>query len=388
MNNKPVFNYPLFAMGYKAFFALAGLSALALIAVWNSISNGSLHMANYYPASIWHGHEMLFGFSVAVMAGFLLTAVNSWTGRRVVTPDQLAALSLLWIYGRVAPFYSGLLADELIAIVDLLFLPALGYFLLKAVLGAGYYRYLPYIGLLAVMFVANILIHAQILALWAETVSGLNLLIGLLVVMIVAGAGSVFPLFTERALKGVICIRNPLLDIVAVVSSGLAFACLLLDVSGLLLAISALVALVSNLWRIAIWYDRRIWFVPLLWILYAGYGWLVLGFMLMAMAAYTLVPPSLALHAFTVGGIGVLSLGGMARVALGRSGRVLKVSNLLAIVFLVINLVAVLRVVLPVVAEGGYSYLLLISSYGWLLAFSLFVFHFTPILTEADSTAD
>ena len=90
MNNKPVFDYPLFAMGFRAFFALAGLSALAFIALWNRMSNGSLHIDNYFPASLWHAHEMLLGYSTAVIAGFLLTAVRNWTGLQTVNPDQLA----------------------------------------------------------------------------------------------------------------------------------------------------------------------------------------------------------------------------------------------------------------------------------------------------------
>ena len=190
MKKKPVFDYPLFAMGFRAFFALAGLSALAFIALWNSISNGSLHIGNYYPANTWHAHEMLLGFAMAVIAGFLLTAVENWTGSPTVNPDQLATLCFIWLYGRVAPFYSGLLPDVAIAAVDFAFLPTLIYFVGKPILKTGSHKNLVFIALLLLMTLANGLIHAQILVA-SETGAelGLNLLVAIIVMMIVLVAG-------------------------------------------------------------------------------------------------------------------------------------------------------------------------------------------------------
>ena len=361
MNNKPVFDYPLFAMGFRVFFALAGLSALALIALWNSISNGSLHIDNYYPSTIWHAHEMLLGYSVAVIAGFLLTAVKNWTGGQTVTPDQLASLGLLWIYGRVTPFYSELLPDGLIAAVDFAFLPALAYFVTKPVLKTGDFKNLIFTALLLLMALGNGLIHTQILG-GSETSAmlGLNLVVALIVMMILVIAGRVFPFFTERAV----------------------FVLMMFGITGLVLTLVALAAVVLNVMRVLGWYNPRIWFVPLLWVLYVGYAWLILGFALVALAAYSLVVPSLALHAFTVGGIGILTLGMMARVALGHTGRALKASNVMAIAFVLINVAALLRVLLPAILPGWYGGFVLASSYCWLAAFSLFVFYYTPVLTE------
>ncbi len=354
MTNKPVFDYPLFAMGFRVFFALAGLSALALIALWNRVSNGSLHLDLYFPGSLWHAHEMLLGYAAAVIAGFLLTAVKNWTGMQTVTPDQLASLCILWLYGRVAPFYAGLLPDVLIAAVDFAFMPVLAYFVSKPILKTGQIKQLIFVAALLLMAIANALIHAQILGVFETGAAlGLNLLIAAIVIMITVIAGRVFPFFTERGLSGVICIRNPMLDIAAVVASLAAFILLLFDVSGAILAVSAIAALVVNVMRVAGWYDRRIWFLPLLWVLYIGYGWLVFGFALLSLSAFSLVSTSLALHAFTVGGIGVLSLGMMARVALGHTGRALKTSNLMAIAFVLINLAALFRVLFAAIVPPG-----------------------------------
>ena len=383
MNNKPVFDYPLFAMGFRAFFALAGLSALALIAVWNSLSNGALHIENYYSGSIWHAHEMLLGYSVAVIAGFLLTAVRNWTNTQTTTPDQLASLCFLWIYGRVLPFYAELVPDVLIAAVDLAFLPTLAFFITAPLFKTGNYRNLIFTALLLLMTLGNALIHAEILAMTSSTASiGLNLVVTIIVVMILVIAGRVFPFFTERGLSGVVCIRNPGLDIAAIVVSLGVFVLLMLNVSGLLLTIFAVLAVVLNVMRVSAWYDGRIWFVPLLWVLYVGYGWLILGFGLVGLNAYSIVSLSLALHAFTVGGIGILTLGMMARVALGHTGRSLKASNVMVIAFVLINFAALLRVLLPTLLPAWYGGFVLASSYCWLAAFSLFVYYYTPILTE------
>ncbi|QWF71627.1 NnrS family protein [Methylomonas paludis] len=382
MSNKPVFDYPLFAMGFRVFFALAGLSALALIALWSAMTNSALHLDNYYPASIWHGHEMLLGYAVAVIAGFLLTAIKNWTGLQPLKPNQLAGLALLWLYGRVVPFYADLLPDGLIALIDFSFLPLLAYFAAQPLLRSNSRHNLIFILILIGLALANGLIHAQILGLAQTASTGLQLAAALTVLIIIFVAGRVFPYFTERGLSGAICIRNPLLDLAALLGSTLALGLWVFDVSGWLLALAAFAAVVVNLLRVSGWLDRRILYVPLLWILYIGYGWLILGFALLALSAFALVLPSLALHAFTLGSIGVLTLGMMARVSLGHTGRALKVSNIIALAFVLINLAAVFRVLFPILLPAWYSSFIIISSYCWLAAFSLFGLYYAPILSE------
>ena len=382
MTDKPVFDYPLFAMGFRVFFALAGLSALALLALWNSISNGSLHLEHYFPGTLWHAHEMLLGYATAVIAGFLLTAVRNWTGQPTTTPDQLAGLSFLWLYGRVLPFYAELLPDALIAAVDVAFLPSLAYIIAKPILKTQQVKNLMFVGLVLAMALANGLMHAQVLGFSESTANlGLNLMLAIIVLMILVIAGRVFPFFTERGLSGVVCIRNPMLDVVACTLSLAVFVLWMLDFGGGLLMLFAVAAALVNILRVSAWYDARIWYVPLLWVLYIGYGWLILGFVLIALSAYQWVSPSLALHAFTLGGIGVLTLGMMARVTLGHTGRALKASNVMALAFLMLNLAALVRVILPALLPDWYGGLVLVSSYAWLAAFSLFVYHHLPMLT-------
>ena len=383
MNTQKIFDTPLFGLGFRVFFALAGLSALILIVLWNAIIKGSLTVDNYFANNYWHAHEMLLGYSVAVIAGFLLTAVKNWTGKPTLTGDKLAGLALLWLYGRILPFYAGLLPDVLIAAIDFAFLPVLAYQISKPIMQARHFKSLIFIGLLLLLTLGNGLIHAEIMGLCRTTAwTGIQLVVATIIILILILAGRVFPFFTERGLSGTLIIRNPLLNALSIGSAIVVFALQLFAISGTFLALTAVFAGTVNIARIAGWYVRRIWYVPLLWILYAGYGWIILGFILTALSAYAWVPPSLALHAFTLGGIGVLTLGMMARVSLGHTGRALRVSNAIAIAFILINLAALLRVLLPIALPHWYNILIYVSTLSWLVAFSLFMFVYAPILTS------
>jgi uncharacterized protein involved in response to NO len=383
MNTQKIFDTPLFGLGFRVFFALAGLSALILIVLWNAIFKGTLTLDNYFATNYWHAHEMLLGYSVAVIAGFLLTAVKNWTGKPTLTGDKLAGLALLWLYGRILPFYAGLLPDVLIAAIDFAFLPVLAYQISIPIMQSRHFRSLVFIGLLLLLTLGNGLIHAEILGLCQNTtLSGIQLVVATIIILILVIAGRVFPFFTEKGLSGTLIIKNPLLDALSIGSAVAVFALQLWAVSGTFLALTAIFAVIVNSARISGWYVQRIWYVPLLWILYAGYGWIILGFILTALSAYAWVLPSLALHAFTLGGIGVLTLGMMARVSLGHTGRALRISNAMAIGFVLINLAALLRVLLPLALPNWYNILIYGSTLSWLAAFSLFMFVYAPILTS------
>ncbi len=383
MKPKPIFDYPLFALGFRAFFALAGLAALILILFWNALFNGSLTTEHYFPDSYWHAHEMLLGYAVAVIAGFLLTAVKNWTGKQTITGDPLASLCLLWLYGRILPFYAGELPDAIIALVDFSFLPALAYQVSKPIIEAKQYRNMFFIGLLLLLALGNGLIHAQMLGLANTAATGIQLVVATIIVLILIIAGRVFPFFTERGIPGTLIIKNPLLDQLSVASAVIVFALQLFGISGTLLAIAAIAAAAVNVARLSGWYVKRVIYVPLLWVLYAGYSWIILGFLLTGLSAYSIVQTSLALHAFTLGGIGVLTLGMMARVSLGHTGRAMKASNTIAIAFVLINVAALFRILLPIAMPGWYENLIYVSTLFWLAAFSLFVFIYAPILASA-----
>ena len=326
---------------------------------------------------------MLLGYAAAVIAGFLLTAVKNWTNQPTLSGDKLGGLALLWLYGRILPFYSGLLPDALIALVDFAFLPVLAYQISKPIIQTRHTKSFIFIGLLAVLSIGNGLIHAQLLGLYENTAwTGVQLVVATIILMILVLAGRLLPFFIERGLSGVLIIKNPLLDTLSIGSATIVFALQIGSLSGTFLALMAIFAAVINGARLLGWYVQRIWYVPLLWILYVGYGWIILGFVLTALSAFHLLSSVLAIHAFTVGGMGVLTLGMMARVSLGHTGRPLKASNAIAIAFVLINITALIRVLMPLALPNGYDTLIYASTLTWLAAFALFMFVYAPILTR------
>ena len=384
MKPTTIFNYPLFSLGFRTFFLLAGFAALALLIIWQAITQRSISHSAYFIGTYWHAHEMLLGYTVAVISGFLLTAVSNWTGKITLQGDALFGLSLLWLYGRILPFYAGSLPDGLIALVDFSFLPVLIYVVANTLIRTKNYKNLLFVGLLMFLMLGNGLIHAQMLALCQNSAAiGIQIVIATIVLMILVIAGRVFPFFTEKGLKGILIPRNSLLDALAIGSAALLFTLQLFGISGTFLALTALITAILNGWRLASWFVFRIWFVPLLWVLYLGYGWLILGFIFTAFAEWKIILPSLALHAFTVGGIGILTLGMMARVSLGHTGRVMKASNAITIAFVLMNIATLFRVILPALIVSWSSALIYIATLAWLAAFALFIFVYAPILIEA-----
>ncbi|WP_338040263.1 NnrS family protein [Methylocucumis oryzae] len=383
MKANPIFNYPLFALGFRAFFTLAGLSALLLIMIWNAMLSGKIQPHLYFPSYYWHAHEMLLGYNAAVIAGFLLTAVKNWTGKPTLTYDALAGFCLLWLYGRILPFYAELLPDFFIALVDFAFLPLLTFIVAKPIIATRQSRNYWLLVLLLALTFANGLMHLEFLQTGINTAAtGLTSAVGLIILLILTLAGRVFPFFTERAIPGTLIIKHPVLDVVSIASASIVFILQILEGSGALLAITASLAAVSNILRLVNWYVPRIRYVPLLWVLYLGYLWIIAGFVLTALAAYQLTTPALGLHAFTVGGIGVLTLGMMARVSLGHTGRALKASNTIALAFVLLNIAVVLRVLLPIAFPAWYNQFLYGSVLAWLAAFALFVFVYIPMLSN------
>jgi uncharacterized protein involved in response to NO len=377
----PISTRPVFALGFRIFFLLAGFAALALIILWQQMTQGTISPP-YFTGTYWHAHEMLMGYTVAVIAGFLLTAVSNWTGKITLQGEGLMGLSLLWLYGRILPFYAGLLPDGLIALVDFSFLPTLTFFIARSLIQAKNYRNLIFVALLGLLTLGNLMIHAQMLELCKISAAmGIQLVLMTIVLMILVIAGRIFPFFVEKGLKGVLIPRNQLADILAISSAATLFLLQLLDFSGTFLAIVALLTAGLNAWRLANWFVFRIWFVPLLWVLCLGYSWLILGFIFTAFAAWEVILPSFALHAFTVGGIGVLTIGMMARVSLGHTGRAMKASNTIAIAFVLLNVAALFRVILPAAIISWSNVLIYCATLAWLAAFGLFLFVYLPILT-------
>jgi uncharacterized protein involved in response to NO len=371
----------LFALGFRPFFLLAALFAVLSIAVWAPVFVNGAALNTYYGAIGWHSHEMVFGYSAAVIAGFLLTAVRNWTDTPTPAGAPLAVMAAVWLLGRITPFFPEALPGWTVALIDLAFAPALAVAIGIPLVQSGTKRNLIFIPLLATFIAANLLVHLEVLGV-AENLArrGIFLGVNLIILLIVVMGGRVIPFFTERALPNTVIKRWPLVEALAPLSS---IAFLLAEliasdapVTGGLAALAA----VANGVRLAGWHSRRVWRAPLLWVLHLGYGWIVVGYGLKALAGFTLTAPQLTVHAFTVGAIGVLTLGMMARVSLGHTARPLNASPSITIAFALINLAALVRGVLPAFLPHRLFDFVAFSGALWITAFVVFAVVYTPIL--------
>ena len=373
----------VFSLGFRPFFLLSAVFAVILMALWIPAFIGGRALSIYYGQIGWHSHEMIFGYTVGVIAGFLLTAVRNWTGRPTASGTSLAALLTLWLLGRILPFFSATIPAWSISIVDLAFLPALTVSIGLPLVRHGEKRNLLFLPLMLGLFLANLLVHLDLLGLLAGvarhgTFLGLYLIILLIVIM----GGRVIPFFTERALPGAVIKRRPLIEWLAPLSViAFIFSELLLPTSKVAGALAGLACIVNGI-RVVSWYSHRYWQVPLLWVLHLGYGWIVVGFLLKAAASLGLIAAQFTIHAFTVGAIGVLTIGMMARVSLGHTARPLSVGYSMAVAFALVNIAAVLRGLLPSIFPLWFSQLVLMSGVLWIAAFLMFVIVYAPILTQ------
>jgi uncharacterized protein involved in response to NO len=373
----------LLALGFRPFFLAAAVFALFLVAEWVFVFAGGRDFENYYGAIGWHSHEMVFGYTAAVIAGFLLTAARNWTNQPTATGGSLAALVVVWLLARLLPFFGDGLPAWAVALTDLVFLPALTVALAIPLVRSGNQRNFIFLPLLGGLFLGNLLVHAELTGYAGATArSGVFLGLNLIVLLIVIMGGRVIPFFTERALPGFAAKRWPMIEWLAP-GSALAFVVAdFLAPYSLTAGLMAALACATNAARVAGWYTNRFWSVPLLWVLHLGYAWIVTGFCLRALAAPGWIAPQFTVHAFTVGGIGVLTLGMMARVSLGHTGRPLKVPRPMVAAFILINLAALVRGVLPVAFPERLVELVVVSGTLWLAAFAIFLAAYAPILTR------
>jgi uncharacterized protein involved in response to NO len=375
----------LFAYGFRPFFLLAGLYGALAVPLWLGSHAGWIDLAPALPPALWHGHEMLFGYGTAVLAGFLLTATPSWSGTAPVRGAALAGLSVLWLAGRLVVALGGQ-APGLAAVVDLAFLPAL-VIAISPALQAAAPRNLVFLSLLGALALANLAVHVDALGLVVGVGSpALLAALDLFILMIGLMGGRIVPAFTANALKarGQPATVRPfaLLDRLAI--AGLV-AVLLADLIGVPPAagVVALLAALLNGLRMTGWATTRILREPIVWVLHLGYAWLVAGLAwkgLMTLLAFA--PPSEGLHGLAVGTIGTMTLAVMSRAALGHTGRPLRASQWVVASYVLVSAAALVRLLVPFLRAELYLTALLVSALLWTTAFTIFSGVYAPVLTR------
>jgi uncharacterized protein involved in response to NO len=375
---------PLLAYGFRPFFLLATIFAALAVPLWVAAYLGALVLPSPWPASLWHGHEMLFGYAAAVLAGFLLTAAPSWSGRTPVQGGGLAALALIWLAGRVASSAGGAVPLAAAA-VDLAFLPALA-IAITPTLQAAPRRNRVFLPLLGVLLLANLGVHLDAQGVLPGLGSiALRVTLDLFALLIALIGGRIVPAFTQNALAArgeaarvrTFSVRDRL-------AIGSLLLVLLADLAGFTRAAGALAlaAALLNAWRLYGWQGSRTLGEPILWVLHLGYLWLAIGLAWKGMVDLTeFLPPADALHGLAIGAVGTMTLAVMSRATLGHTGRPLSAPPLVVASYLLVGAAAIARLAAPLVPAHGMS-LLMISGGLWSLAFAAFVVRLGPALLQ------
>jgi uncharacterized protein involved in response to NO len=359
------------ALGFRPFFLAAALQAALWIPFWLISLSGTIALGL---DAHWHGHEMVFGFSLAVIAGFLLTAARNWTGQPSPSGLPLLALVMLWAAGRVAYLFSGSLPFPLVAAVDLAFIPAVAFFVGRMIVNSKNWRNLGFVILLGILGAAN-------LWFWLGDPYRANTLgVFVVIMIIVLMGGRVIPFFTANGL-GIDVRKKSALDWVAVGMTGLAAVAIVAFPAESLTAVLAGAAGVANLVRMWGWGSLRTTAKPILWVLHLGYLFIPVGFMLYGLGLFVPTVGTAPLHALTAGSIGLLTLGMMARVSLGHTGRPLQVAPLVTAAFIAVLAGATLRVFGAGFFPLYYLQLLVVSGVLWSAGFAIFFIWYAPILT-------
>jgi uncharacterized protein involved in response to NO len=377
---------PLLLYAFRPMFLAAGSWAAIALALWLAQFFGYLALPTRFDPMSWHIHEMFFGFVMAAVAGFLLTAIPNWTGRLPVRGTGLALLAGLWLVGRLACLCSAELPGALAAAIDLAFPATLLAVAAREIVAGRNWRNLAMTAPLSIFLVADLLMHLESLGANVPAGLGWRLAVAAPVILIAVIGGRIIPSFTRNWLAKQKSERLPAqagrFDTLAVAVLVLAFTVWAFlpqaKAGGALLIAAALLHAV----RLARWAGLRSWPEKLLFVLHVGYGWLVLGTALLGLSAFDIgIPMPSAVHALTAGAIAVMILAVMPRVTLGHTGRMLTAGRATIAVFALINAAALARVCASWHAEWM-SVLLLAAGAFWIAAFVLFELIYGPMLVS------
>lgn len=378
--------FALFDYGFRPFFLLAGLEALAAMAVWLCVYfNPALWPAGALPAWLWHAHEMMFGFVPAAIGGFLLTSVPSWTGAPGYSGKPLMALAGIWLAGRIA-MIPALAPPQIAAAIDLLFFPALALLLAAPLVRAGKWRNLAFLLLLTLLFAANLAFHLGRLGeLPGGEFLGLGFAADVVAIIVAIIGGRIIPAFTQSGLRqqGIAFAIAPLpwLDGAAIGALVLVLASDMTPVSDVIVGAIALLAALLHGVRLARWGGWQTRHTPLLWVLHVGYGFLVLALALKGIDVLTGAAIGAKwMHALTIGCFATMILGVTTRASLGHTGRPLIPQTAIVIAYAAVPLAALVRVLAPALAPEHYGLSLALAGGLWLAGFLLYVIVYAPIL--------
>jgi uncharacterized protein involved in response to NO len=371
--------FALWQLGFRPFYLLASGFAALSIGLW-ALQFAGWPGRPYLQGPMWHAHEMLFGFTLAVIVGFLFTAGRNWSGRPTPTGAPLAALAALWVAGRILVLTPWGWAA---AIVNAAFPLAAAIALAIPFLAARSRRNYFFVGLLGLLSAAVLAVHLSQLGVldlpgWVGIRVALDVVLFIMAVM----AGRVVPLFTNGGVPGAGATRRASVEklaLGAVLALGVADA---LQSPGAVLGTVAAVACAAHLVRFALWRPWKTLRVPIVWVLHAAYAWIPVHLLLRVLAEAGWVASTAATHALTAGAAGGLIIGMMTRTARGHTARPLKADRADVACYALVLAGAVVRVALPLAAPALTLPAVLVSAALWSAGFGLYAVSYWPVLTR------
>ena len=377
----------ILSFGFRPFFFGAAVWAVLAMVLWVPMLAGWLRLPTAFDPVSWHAHAFLYGYLGAVVAGFLLTAVPNWTGRLPITGWPLGGLALLWLAGRVTVMVSAGLPPLLVAAVDLAFPVAFALVILREIVAGRNWRNLIVLGMLATLIIGNALFHWEA-AQGAHAAQGYGLRLGLGagVMMIAVIGGRVVPSFTRNwlAKRGPGRLPVPPMQrfdkaaLAALLVALLSWVAWPLHMAtGVALALAGGLHLV----RLARWAGQRTLAEPLVTVLHAGYGFVPLG--ALALAMEIVGPGSVGMagaqHLWMAGAIGLMTLAIMTRATLGHTGQALTAGPGTVMIYAML-LAAVLARVAAGAWPGMSGPLHMVSGLCWIAAFAGFAVAYGALL--------
>ncbi|UJF17314.1 NnrS family protein [Vibrio sp. SS-MA-C1-2] len=380
---------PIFRLAFRPLFLFSGIFSSLAILFWTLYLNGNIA---YTPANNpiwWHSHEMIFGFILAIILGFLLTAIQTWTGIPGVRGKKLALIALLWLAARVLNF---IVPPNLLTMaVDISWLIIAIYFVARPIILRRQWKNLfftPVILLFIVFDIVSFYSASQFNMLLLEKINTMAILLISIVVLIVGGR--VIPFFTSRGTQTTPIIRHIWLEVSALVTAwlsllftGLALFVFDLPMTNSLLAISYAAVAMTNFVRLATWRSHLTIKVPLLWSLHLSYLSMIAGFVLLAINSINGdIGLSISLHMLSVGGIGGIILAMIARVSLGHTGRKLEIKPIIAFAFSTIFIAVIFRTVAILLWPNSAALFITIAGLAWFIGFGIWSIVYFSILSK------
>jgi uncharacterized protein involved in response to NO len=376
----------LFSYGFRPFFLLGAAWSATAVALFILALGGSISLPSTFTPVAWHTHEMIYGFVPAIVAGFLLTAVPNWTGRLPVVGVRLALLFGLWGLGRIAFLVSALIGPLIAAVIDVGFLVALGAVIAREVIAAGNTRNLKVLVVIMLLAGGNVVSHVEA---YGGTAGNYGVRIGIAgtILLINLIGGRIVPSFTRNwlAKRSSRALPEPFgrFDVAATLVTVAALASWVARPSAFVTAALALGAMAATGWRLARWSGHRTTAEPLVLVLHIAFSFIPIGFGLVALSVFSpsLMAESGAVHSWTVGAIGLMTLAVMTRASLGHTGQPLMATSKTTALYCTVAIAALTRIG---VAVGFWPDMLLaISAAAWVLGFGGFVVVYGPALTRA-----